>query len=361
MRDWLERLARGQPAVLAARRNADHNTIEAITYEGVIMIESAHVPSSDRAELDRRRLRRVCWIGCLLVLVAFVSVFGPSLSVRWRLQQHGWEIGDREFGGSRLRSSLRKLHSQWFAPVEHLWLEDKPFQYGDVELLRSFATTKQIYFNGSAVPEQATRQFVEFANLERLTFFDVVLDPAGIEHLGKCRSLKTLNFGYMRVDESSLVHLEKLPNLTEFRHHETGAKGLQHIANFVNLESLEIDDGRFADADLASLARLTKLRRLWLGDCPVTDEGARILVDSCPNLTELNLRGDQLTDGAMAHLARHPTLEFLTLDDQPISDVGLRELKTSARLKRVGIRDSKVTSTGIEELKRANPKIEVYP
>ncbi len=161
------------------------------------------------------------------------------------------------------------------------------------------------------------------------------------------------------MNDDSLIHLQKLDRLTKLSLDETGSKGFQHVANCSNLESLEIHDGHFTDADLTSLKRLTKLRRLSLYNCTVTDEGAKTLADAGRKLTELDLRRNRLTDAAMAHLARLPDLEFLSLDDQPITDDGLREFKSCAALGRLNVQHTNVTSSGIDDLKRAKPKLKV--
>ncbi len=52
------------------------------------------VPESvvDTAERHRRWLRRGCWTGGLLVVVALLIVIAYQMSVTWTLRQHGWEL-----------------------------------------------------------------------------------------------------------------------------------------------------------------------------------------------------------------------------------------------------------------------------
>ena len=311
------------------------------------------------AERDRRWLRRSFWTGCLLALATALFVYGQPVYVRRQLEQHGWEVGPRSFNETWMQGWRRQYLSRWIDPIEDLWLENQPIQPRDLELMRYLPTVKQISLQSTNVEEQAAIRFSQFSRLEDLSFWNVTIDDSCIPILANCRSLRALRFGEMPVNDESLIHLQKLGRLTKLELHETGSKGFQHVANCSNLESLEIYEGHFTDADLTSLSRLTKLRRLTLYDCPVTDEGAKTLADACRGLTELDLRGDRLTDAAMAHLARLPDLEYLILDDQPITDAGLREFKTCAALGRLVVQSTNVTSSGVDDLKRAKPKLRV--
>lgn len=320
---------------------------------------SVQVPVADTAERHRRWLRRSCWTGCLLALAAVLFVFGRPLYVRWQLQRHGWEVGDRYFGGTSFQMWRLGFTSQWINSVERLSLEGKSVQSRDLDLMRYLPGVKEINLKETAVSEQIAMGFSQFPRLERLNFWDVAIDDSSIQQLTNCCSLRVVEFGYMTVNDESLLHLQKLDRLTKLRLNETGSKGFQHVANCSNLESLEIYEGHFTDADLSSLTRLTKLRILTLNNCPVTDEGAKTLANACRGLTELDLRGDRLTDAAMPHLARLPDLEYLILDDQPITDDGLREFNACAALGRLGVQRTNVTSSGVDDLKRANPKLRV--
>lgn len=322
---------------------------------------SAQVSVADTAERERRWLRRCCWTGCGLAVATVLFVIGQSLYVQWQLQRDGWEVGGRYFGSSRFKMWRSEIAKFWIYSVEDVYLEGHPIQPHDLGLLRKFPKLTSISLKQTAMNEYAATQFAKCPVLENLNLWDVEIDVPSIAQLANCRSLRVVEFGYMTVNDDSLIHLQKLDRLTELRLYETGSKGFQHITNCPNLELLEVDNGHFTDADLSSLARLTKLRKLTLHDCPVTNEGAKTLVDSCRGLTELTLMGDRLTDAAMTDLARLPDLEHLILNDQPITDVGLREFKTCVKLRRLVVQRTNVTSTGADALKRSRPSLAVYP
>lgn len=61
-------------------------------------------------------------------------------------------------------------------------------------------------------------------------------------------------------------------------------------------------------------------------------------------------------DDDLAALAALPNLEYVHLDGAPITDAGLKHLRTLKKLKMVTLSNTKVTQTGVDELKRALPK-----
>lgn len=310
---------------------------------------------------ERRWLRRSCWGGCGLAVAIVLFVVGHSLFVRWQLQQDGWEVGGRYFGFSGFPMWQREVAKFWIYSVEDVYLEDHPIQPRDLGLLRKFPKLKSIDLQRTTVSEVTATQFAQCLTLERLSLWDVDINDPSIAQIANCRSLRKVRLGNMPVNDESLIHLQKLNQLVALTLDETGSKGFQHITNCSSLETLEIYGGHLTDADLTSLTRLAKLRKLSLYECSVTDEGAKNLAGSALGLTELDLRGNPLTDAAMPYLARLPDLEYLVLGDQPITDDGLRELKACASLGRLVVKSTNVTSSGIDELKRANPKLRVFP
>ena len=70
---------------------------------------------------------------------------------------------------------------------------------------------------------------------------------------------------------------------------------------FVNLESLDMSYSTFGNNAMSSLAGMHNLRRLYLRDTSVTDEGLKHIA-GLTKLEELDLYGVRVTDRGIAYL-----------------------------------------------------------
>ena len=77
-----------------------------------------------------------------------------------------------------------------------------------------------------------------------------------------------------------------------------------------------------------------------------------------PAVIELSL-DSAVNDGDLVGVAEHAQLKWLILDNTDVSDAGLVFLYRLRKLRRLYVRGSRVTSAGIEKLKRALPDVEV--
>ena len=90
-----------------------------------------------------------------------------------------------------------------------------------------------------------------------------------------------------------------------------------------------------SDDQLKQLARLTRLRTLWLVDSKVTGRGLAVLAEF-PALRELHVRRDQLTDDGLRHLKQLSRLEKLTLWGLRFDDPRANELQLALPKCKVG-------------------------
>jgi hypothetical protein len=141
---------------------------------------------------------------------------------------------------------------------------------------------------------------------------------------------------------------------------------------------------RSADAGLAELCELRRLRTLVLERRPVTDaqmrdigglRGLQFLVLSGPSVTDANLRhlnrlrnlkvlmltGAKVTDTGLEELAALPDLDTLFVDDTPITDAGLRRVERLRKLKSlVLVGCHGITDEGVARLKKALPDCTIH-
>ncbi|MBC7856946.1 MAG: leucine-rich repeat domain-containing protein [Pirellulaceae bacterium] len=100
------------------------------------------------------------------------------------------------------------------------------------------------------------------------------------------------------------------------------------------LKGINLTSGLTQDSDLAPLAELPELERLFINDTKVTDLG-------------------------LIHLAGLRNLRHLELDGTQITDAGLPILAKLKSLKRIDLRNTQITKAGVNELQTALPDLEI--
>jgi hypothetical protein len=108
---------------------------------------------------------------------------------------------------------------------------------------------------------------------------------------------------------------------------------LGRVAEREHLTTLRLGgSAALTDAGVEQLARLTNLRQLDLGGCPVTDR-ALAAVAELPALESLGLAGTRITDAGVAALVRCARLERLDLSGTRTGDGAIRALAALPRLR----------------------------
>ncbi|MEJ2703055.1 MAG: hypothetical protein P8Z79_11500 [Sedimentisphaerales bacterium] len=180
-------------------------------------------------------------------------------------------------------------------------------------------------------------------------------DPLAASYLGKLNSLEELNFcgsvaGRFVTDEE-VACLESLPRLKELHVasiHLTD-RSLASISKLKRLESLSFSafDGEEISRDaIGQLSGLANLRTLDVKVYPGTDDQADEAALDFSTLTDLNtltLSGCSLRDADLASLAGLTRLEWLVLDGN-FTEVGLWHLRNLPQVKMLDIRGISFTS-----------------
>ncbi len=206
-------------------------------------------------------------------------------------------------------------------------------------------------------------------------------DPS-LENLRAFQELQTLVLAGWPITDAGLKTLAGMPlakSLTAFGAtvtNLTGA-GLDHLAAFPNLELLIISSNPgFSPEGLVKLRKLSKLQRLNLGGCALTDSHLTSLKDlpltwlcletnkeltnrgltnlgSMPSLKELIIDGTGITDDGLKTVAeKMPNLAFLTLSElSPVTNTGIDHLR-KMQLHRITIDKSKLTPETVLPLPR---------
>jgi len=105
------------------------------------------------------------------------------------------------------------------------------------------------------------------------------------------------------------------------------------------------------------------VRSVDLGLCDVTDAGLKELA-ALKQLQSLNLiRCEKVTDAGLKELAALKQLQSLDLRGcDKVTDAGLKELAALKQLQSLKLQGCKLVSNdGVDKLKRAIPKLQVFP
>lgn len=116
---------------------------------------------------------------------------------------------------------------------------------------------------------------------------------------------------------------------------------------------------KFSDADLAQLAPVAlSIVDLDLKKSSVTDKGMESVAEML-NLKRLMLNETQVTDAGLQTLAVLPNLESLSLFGTKVSDQGAAKLAQIATLKSVYLSDTQVTQKGVDQLAEKLPAAKI--
>jgi Leucine-rich repeat (LRR) protein len=139
-------------------------------------------------------------------------------------------------------------------------------------------------------------------NLKRLSLFYCNITNAGLQHVGKMKSLEVLNLDSREISDEGLRHLQQLRNL----------------------KSLDIFSGRITDAGCSHISAISSLESLELCGGGVGDLGC-IALATLENLTCLNLsQNERITNRGAAALAALTKLKVLNLSNTRVNSSALR-------------------------------------
>ncbi|MBP9091469.1 protein kinase [bacterium] len=161
-----------------------------------------------------------------------------------------------------------------------------------------------------------------------------------IKHLQHMTSLKKLDLlDAPNANDSCIVEMNKLANLTELRASKTGISGLglSQLTRLKQLNSLTYSEGTQISTLLKALAGSKKLTSLGL-DRPV-DRSLTLsdlrLIASCKNLTRLDLDDCKIDRSGLAILSTLPHLKMLYASDNKIDQECFSEIKAMSNLESI--------------------------
>jgi len=182
----------------------------------------------------------------------------------------------------------------------------------------------------------AMKLIAGLGKLERLTLLQNRFNDLNTRRLSKLPALRTLDLrGNMEAGDMTLEVVGKLPQLTALKHRSTAVTdaGLAGLAESKTLESLLMQDFVITNESGPHLAKLSNLLSLEVFRCQGFGTDGVLSLAGLP-LTRLTLRDlPDVSDPALAVLAKLPRLKRLYLHElASVGDEGLRQLAASKEL-----------------------------
>ena len=182
----------------------------------------------------------------------------------------------------------------------------------------------------------AMKQIASLAKLERLTLLQNRFNDLNTRRLSKMPQLRAIDLrGNMEAGDMTLEVVGKLPQLTALKHRSTAVTdaGLEGLAKSETLESLLMQDFVITNDSGPHLAKLSKLSSLEVFRCQGFGTDGVLALAGLP-LTRLTLRDlPDVGDPSIAVLAKLPRLKRLYLHElASVGDEGLRQLAAAKEL-----------------------------
>ena len=204
----------------------------------------------------------------------------------------------------------------------------------------------EIILSGSpAIEDRVMRQLRSLRGLRSLMIEAIPgLANDQLKYLAGCRSLKRVGLGgNLQIDETGLVHLAELPELTTL--FLGGTRFTSEMAEAVSrLDSvflLDLNTTLISDESVRPLAKMKSLRDLCLTNNAISDRGVEYLQGL--DLYILRLSETDVTDKCLDSLFGMKSLYALNLDVCNITDEGVEKLLKLRSLQALGLESTQVT------------------
>lgn len=181
-------------------------------------------------------------------------------------------------------------------------------QLGPAEPFAIDAMIDQVHFQDRPISDEYLVQFASrFRNVSVLSLHNCQLSEAGLSHLRRVPTLKSLILAKCDVTDAAGDILKDLPQLGE----------------------LELKETKITDASVLKLGAMTKLNYLGLSHTSVGDAGIEVL-GKLTNLHSLDLSHTGLTDEGLDQFPRLlPKLYFLNIDGTKVTAEGVARFRTA--------------------------------
>jgi len=317
---------------------------------------------------------------CILLGVVVVPAERRRATVRM-IERRGWFVaysGEGIFDATDRgdRQPYGEDNGAWrvyWDPVTAVYVDEETCTDEELRQITTLDEIQSLELSGGEVTSAGLQNLDNCRNLRGLYLCNTNVDSRGMTFVGRCRNLEFLDISCTHVDDEGMAPLSSLTELRcLYLPAAVTSKGLGNLAPLRKLEYLAVvssqfDDDGFEepgtsgidDDGMLIVGSFIFLRELDLAESHVTDGGVRHL-SKLKQLEEIDLH---LLPGVTAEsfriLAKLPKLRRVDVSDTSVDDSVLPWLAQMVDLERLGLSGSRVTSEGIEEVKRLLPKCRV--
>ncbi|MBA2117922.1 leucine-rich repeat domain-containing protein [Bremerella alba] len=198
-------------------------------------------------------------------------------------------------------------------------------------------------------------------NLETLELNEVACSNEGLSHIQECVKLKKLHLFRTKVTDDGMQYLTEMKDMEDLKFRQSPVRGeqMEQLKGMTKLKRLDVSETPFVDDGVAVVATFENLELLNLWNTFITDDGLAP-VSNLKKLKDLDLQNCALSDAGVKHLEGMTSLTSLSLkENSSISDESIPVLNTLTNLKKLTLNFTQIYDDGVEQLKKANPKLEV--
>lgn len=227
--------------------------------------------------------------------------------------------------------------------------------------LAGLRSLKELHLRGEGVADEGMSCIAGLVNLQTLELHGCPITNTGLAKLSTLKSLKKLTLRRVAVTISGLAHLNAMADLTRLELYNAPQDGTAlDIGGLSQLEFLDFGKTQLHDEDLACLAKLTRLRELYVfTQRGVSDAGIAHLA-GLTSLEHLGIGGPNLTNRSLSYLANMKKLDYLWIGDGDFTDGGLRHLEGLRGLRRLEITSKNAFSReALDRLRKKLPNLQV--
>lgn len=214
--------------------------------------------------------------------------------------------------------------------LKSLSLKGTQVQGAGVATLASLKNLEELYLDSTGTDDAAITA-VTALPLKKLSLENTRVTNVGLHAILQSTTIEWLNVGATGVNGAGFAQAKALQlKVLLASRCNIGGVGMVNLRKFNKLEELSLSQ---ASLDMENDKRcdfkvFPVLKRLNLGENPLSDIGVKLLISGCKSLETLSLNGQpRVTNLSLAELLKCKTLKTLQLDRTGVNAAGAQEMK----------------------------------
>lgn len=226
--------------------------------------------------------------------------------------------------------------------LEHLSLNQTAMDDQAISVIAQNKTLQKLSLGLTYLHDQGAIALAGNTTLKKLIIWETHIELAGIQALAKNKTLQKLDYSR----DTWPTHEKTKP---------IGDIGAQGFTDNANLTYLGLGTSDISVAGVKALVKNKNLRHLVLYENPkIGDNGALLITQDAPQLTELNLAYCKISDNSIPAIANLTNLKELWIVDNVVSDKSAVAIASHPTLNTVGLLFNEIHDEGAIALAQIN-------